>query len=307
MKPLISVIIPVFNADRYLTRCLDSVLSQKYKNIEIILVNDGSTDDSLKICNTFASRFPYIKILDQNNTGASLARKRGISEAKGEYLVFVDSDDFVSPYYVSALYDALSGSNSDIALCPMKRIDIGDNPDFSESIKTRKMLKDELFKRFFKYEFWGFWGGIYRRRLFDRLVFPEATVNEDYYVKAQMFAGEEAVGYVEEALYCYEQHPGSLSKQPLSLRALGEFDNALATWEFIRLKLPDYSNQALAIASEAACKWLGALNNQTDSRPEFQRYQYSIKRFLKTNFLAISINPHLYWKIKVVLCYHLLH
>ena len=303
VRPLVSVIIPIYNADRYLSRCVESVLKQDFPDIEIILVNDGSTDSSLSVCQDYNNRYPEkVRVLNQTNMGASIARKNGIQAAKGEFLMFVDSDDFVSPRYVSALYDALTMAHANIAICPMKRIEEGESLNFYSIYHTRVMGEDELFRRFFKYEFWGFGSGIYRKENFNNLIFPEATVNEDYFVKAQMFVNENSVGYVEEPLYCYEQHPGSLSRQPLSLRALGEFDNAVATWEYIKTNKPKYSNHALAIASEAAGKWLGVLNRcDMDAKRLFSEYLNAIRRFLKQNLFRIVLNPHLLWKIKIVL------
>ncbi|MDE7396391.1 MAG: glycosyltransferase [Muribaculum sp.] len=302
MHHLVSIVVPVYNAERYLDRCITSLLNQDYPNIELILVNDGSTDGSLEICAKFAERFSEkIQLINQQNQGASIARKNGIKASNGKYLMFADSDDFVSEKYVSALYDALVKLNTEIALCPVKRIEIDEIPHFAKVPTIRIMRQEELFRRFFKYEFWGFVCGIYNRNVFDNLNFPIATVNEDYYVKAQMFVRQTAVGYVEEALYCYEQHPGSLSKQPLSLRALGEFDNAKATWEFISHHAPAYSKHSLAIASEAACKWLSALNT-TDSRNNvYIHYKYTIRQFVIHNFYKIIFNPHLLWKIKIII------
>ena len=307
-SPLVSVVIPIYNSEPYLERCLESILNQHYSNIEIVLVNDGSTDKSQEICQDYVGKNPdRICLLNQPNQGASIARKNGILAARGTYIVFMDSDDFVSPHYISALYAALVEANTNIALCPMKRIGVGENPGFSDTYTTRLLLEKELFRRFFKYEFWGFWGGIYRKELFDNVIFPEATVNEDYYVKAQMLVAERKVGYVEEPLYCYEQHPGSLSKQPLSLRALGEFDNALATWNFIKANSPEYSNHALAIASEAACKWLGVLNQHGDVGSDYKEYRDRIRLYVKKRFIDIMMNRHLLWKIKVVLVKNILN
>lgn len=221
--------------------------------------------------------------------------------------MFADSDDFVSPKYVSALFEAMVKTNSQMASCPVKRIEPGAAPEFADSFTTRAMHREELFRRFFKYEFWGYVCGIYHRNTFDNLIFPIATVNEDYYIKAQMFVNQTTVGFVEEPLYCYEQHPGSLSKQPLSLRALGEFDNAKATWEFITQHAPSYSKQALSIASEAACKWLNALNRHDRGLPaEIASYKANIRSFIKHNFMEIMLNPNLLWKIKLVMIYALI-
>lgn len=305
-SPLVSVVIPVYNSEQYLRRCLNSVLNQYYSNIEIILVNDGSTDNSKSICSEYKDKYPdRIFIFDQPNQGASIARKRGIEKAKGEYIMFVDSDDFVSPHYVSALYEAITTTGATIALCPMKRVEIGASPDFADSYKTRVMNQKELLNRFFKYEFWGYPGGCYKSHVFDNITFPEATVNEDYYVKAQILSKQDKVAYIDTALYFYEQHAGSLSKQPLSLRALGEFDNASATWKYIKANASPYSSHALAIASEAACKWLGVLNDSKRDK-QFQEYRQNIKNFCRKNIIAILTNPQLLWKIKPVIIYNLL-
>lgn len=304
-NPLVSVVIPVYNAELYLDRCINSVLDQDYENEEIVLVDDGSTDRSSLICSEYADKYPRrIQVVCQQNQGASIARKNGIAASHGEFLMFVDSDDFVSRQYVSALYNGMLNSGADLALCPAKRIEVGESPCFPSRTTSRTMFKKELFHRFFNYEFWGFPGGIYRKDLFGRLQFPLATVNEDYYVKAQMFAAVDFVGYVEEPLYCYEQHLGSLSKQPLSLKALGEFDNAQATWEYFVKHKPEFSIQALAIASEVASKWLGKLNNSDSSSPEIILYKNRIKQFVTSNLIGIIFNPSLSWKVKIVMFYN---
>lgn len=302
---LVSVIIPIFNAEKYLERCLDSVLAQDYSEIEIILVNDGSTDGSESICKRYCNSFgEKVRLYSQENKGASMARKLGISKARGEYLMFVDSDDYVSNRYVSGLYQALIQSRSSIALCPMKIVAIGESPDITNKLTICDKPIDNVLTRFFKYEFWGFWGGIYSRKLFERVKFPLATINEDYFVKAQILVHEKRVGYVEEPLYFYEKHQDSLSSQTLSLRALGEFDNALSTWKYIKEHASTYSSQALAIVSEVACKWIGELNTKGWNK-QYHEYRCAIRKFIRKNIGAILTNPYLLWKIKVVIILNL--
>ena len=300
---LILIIVPVYNAEAYLKRCIESVLRQDYLNTEIILVNDGSIDNSLAICNDYSNKYPNkIHVIDQQNTGASIARKNGITIARGKYLLFVDSDDFVSKSYVSSLYNAVTEDNAGIAVCPFKIINPGGHIEDSNClINSRVIPRKELFHRFFKYEFWGYGGGCYARHLFGNVNFPIATVNEDYFVKCQIFIAAKRVAYIDAPLYYYERHFDSLSKQPLSLRALGEFDNALATWEYVKIRSPEYNKQALAIASEAACKWLGTINNSNPKNPEIVLYKNKIKQFINTNMLSILLNSSLLWKIKIVL------
>lgn len=304
---LISVVIPVYNAGPYLKRCIESVLSQDYPSLEIVLVDDGSTDLSGKLCDEYAVRFPEkVRVVHQSNAGASLARKRGIGAARGAFLTFVDSDDYVAADYVSRLYGACRRFGTDVAVCPMLRLNPDESPAISQRSDSRLLPREELFKRFFRYEFWGFPCGLYRSAVFANMHFPEATVNEDYYVKARIFVSVEPVACVDEPLYFYEQHPGSLSKQQLSLRALGEFDNAKATWEFIRDTCPEFAPHALAIAAEAACKWLSVLNGSRPLAAEFQDYRFRIVAFIRKNFTGILFTPHLLWKVKIVMLKNLL-
>ena len=117
-KALISVIIPVYNVAEYIDRCVDSLLSQTYSNIEIILINDGSTDNSSEVCHRLGDRHSdKIKVIDQENKGVSAARNAGLDIANGEYIVFVDADDWVSNKYVEKLYTAITENDSDLAFC----------------------------------------------------------------------------------------------------------------------------------------------------------------------------------------------
>lgn len=302
---LISIVVPVYNAEKYLERCLESLVSQIYSPLEIILVNDGSTDLSGAICDRYASKCEAgckVTVIHQQNTGASIARKNGIAASKGEYITFVDADDVVSPLYVSALYDAIIKYGTNMSVC---RYEIGEsalNYQFAENPESRLMDEKELFQRFFKYEFWGFPGALYKKSLFEMVDFPEATVNEDYYVKAQLFCKEANVAEVTPALYYYEKHTGSLSNLKISERALGEFDNAYATWKFILHKDPKLSSFAIAIAAESGCKWLYAMRSQKDCNSDaVEGYRKKILDFISGNKIEIFIKSKLYWKVKLQL------
>ena len=115
-KNLISVIIPLYNAEKYLKNCITSVVGQTYRNLEIILVDDGSNDNSLSICEKFALQDNRIKVFHQNNGGVASARNKGLSEASGEFIAWVDSDDSIEPEYIEKLYDAVKEYNADISI-----------------------------------------------------------------------------------------------------------------------------------------------------------------------------------------------
>ena len=117
MNILVSIVVPIYNAENYLTKCIYSIIKQTYKNIEIILVNDGSTDNSLKICETFALNDKRIIIISQKNMGVSTARNIGINVAKGEYISFVDSDDTIEDNYIQELVDNSNSGKVDVVIC----------------------------------------------------------------------------------------------------------------------------------------------------------------------------------------------
>lgn len=305
MQPRVSIVIPVYNVENYLQRCLQSVSNQSYRPLEVVLIDDGSTDSSLQICRDYKRTAPEgieVKVISQANSGASLARKAGIKAASGKWITFIDSDDYVASEYVSALFEATERHNCPMAVCTFHPLKEGEKPKSICKISSRELSEKELFDRFFKYEFWGFWGGIYPKELFDKCLFPKQTVNEDYYVKAQLFMAHPRVAIVDPPLYFYEKHPGSLSSLAISERALGEFDNAVRTWQYTLENKPSLRFPALSIASEAACKWLGELSKTTDfSNTVYTAYRRRILAFLQQNLSTIMLNPHLLWKIKLVI------
>ncbi len=286
--PLISCIIPVYNAEKYLDRCLGSVLAQCYLPLEIILIDDGSTDDSRNICDTYSGRYKNVVVRHIPNGGASLARKKGLELSKGDYVTFVDSDDYIAPNYVLELYNLIIKYGTKISACGVRRVEVdendNDNANKEHEDYTDKLLEfDELMPRFFKYEFWGFWGGLYHRSVFDGLDFPKATLSEDYYVKTQMFCKEQQMVVTEAPLYCYEYHSESLSHTKLSERAFEEFENVKAVYDYVLNNCPEYAFYALSNVVETAVK----LNMMRESS-EFDSYYKPINKFLRDNKEYIS-------------------
>ena len=121
-KKLISVIIPIYNTEQYLKECLDSVCSQSYKDIEIICINDGSTDNSEEITRSYAQQDKRIKLISQKNQGLSITRNNGVSQAQGEYLFFLDSDDTIEQNAIETLYNRAERTQADIVICNLNKI-----------------------------------------------------------------------------------------------------------------------------------------------------------------------------------------
>lgn len=154
MKPLVSIIIPVYNVQDYLVRCLDSVVNQTYNNIEILIINDGSTDNSSEIIQDYKKRYNNIVIYDQKNSGQASARNKGIKECSGEYILFVDSDDWIDLNCVEECVQTLISSKSDLVIFDINTIKVngvikqvtGTNIFESESVPWNKMYKRELWE-----------------------------------------------------------------------------------------------------------------------------------------------------------------
>lgn len=145
-KPLISVIIPIYNSDKYLARCIDSICKQTYTNLEIILVNDGSTDNSINICKESANKDKRISIFDIPNGGVSNARNTGLKNASGEYIQFIDSDDYVSNNYIESLFNSLTSTNSGLVVCAIESYD-NQNIKFDEWRVPENVLDFETINR----------------------------------------------------------------------------------------------------------------------------------------------------------------
>lgn len=296
--PLISVIIPVYNASAYLERCFRCLRQQTYSALEFIVVDDGSTDESGRSCDQIAEEDCRFKVLHIENRGASLARKLGLEHASGEFVSFMDCDDCIDSRYIEHLFALIQTHGTNISACSVQRI-------FNESEITTmtgggsKLLQfEELMPRFFKYEFWGFPAKLYRKSIFDRITFPAATLSEDYYVMAQLFLQEHEISYTDTPLYYYEYHEGSLSHLKISNRAFEEFENVKATYELMQAEAPQYAAMALSNVVETCIKLLAM--TQKDPTKTFTSQAATLRNFLRTHLREILLSRAIYWKLKIV-------
>lgn len=211
----ISIIIPVYNAELYLVKCLNSLVSQTKKNIEIIIVNDGSTDRSLDIAEKYASKYPdMIKVINQENQGQSVARNVGILESTGKYIGFVDCDDYVNEKMYEILYNKAVEGNLDLVACnvnavyPSKSITINSGIDFVSKDLTKEERNKLLLNMYTVV-----WNKIYRRDLFENkdLLFEPGIWFEDVLFLYKMIPYLKSVGFVEDILYLYIQRDNSIT------------------------------------------------------------------------------------------------
>lgn len=282
----------------YLRRCLDSVENQTYDNFEVIMIDDGSTDESVKICDEYAMKHHNFYVIHEKNRGSSLARRYGIEKANGEWLAFVDADDDVHPEYIEKLYKACIKYNVKIATCDMQRIGVDDKPSAISFSSTQLLNYESLMKHFFNYDFWGFWGKIYRKTIFENIYYPPYNINEDYVVMAQLFEKCETVAYNPCPLYYYRNNPQGQSNSKLTQHIMDEYYNKLWVSNFYKKNDKKYFPFAQSQLTETVIK-LNNIIKRYDREHDFKQQQVLLKKYLRINALSIIFSKNLLLGLKM--------
>ena len=220
---MVSVIVPIYNVEEYLEECLESIRNQTYTNIEVILVNDGSTDGSIEICERFCQQDNRFKLLTQENQGLSAARNRGVKESIGEYIMFVDSDDVVKENIVEVLFFYMN-SDVDIVECQITRCkdELVENKPTSIMFKgesTEAILKSIEFK---EVKFCAF-TKLYRRELVEKVPFLEGYIYEDVYTGMNYLKYIRKMVAVDLKGYYYRVRPNSIMTKSFNEKNLDIF------------------------------------------------------------------------------------
>lgn len=211
-RDLISVIVPVYNVQEYLKNCINSILNQSYKNIEIILVDDGSTDESSSICDLYVKKDNRIKVIHKENGGLSDARNMGIKSARGKYITFVDSDDYLDENYVKALYILITENNSDIACSRMKKTDSLNDKIINKNEKINiynsiDAIKEILYQRNIDNSAPS---KLFKKDLFENILFPVGYAFEDLDTMYKLFLQANKIVSTTNNYYLYYQRQDSI-------------------------------------------------------------------------------------------------
>lgn len=214
-EELISVIVPVYNVDIYLEKCINSIVHQTYKNLEVILIDDGSIDNSSNICDKYKELDNRIVVIHQLNEGLSCARNRGLDIAKGNFVCFIDSDDYVEPQMIQLLKKNMDNNNSDISIC---------NYFYVTNKKNRKCVynqnemnftlkgKEKFLSIHNKYSILTMppWNKLYKKSLFYNIRFPDGKIYENSYIICDLLNKAKVVSYVLKPLYNYVYRENSI-------------------------------------------------------------------------------------------------
>ena len=233
MSELITVVVPIYKVERYLRRCVDSILLQTYKNLEIILVDDGSPDSCPLICDEYADIDKRVRVIHKSNGGLSDARNAGIEVANGKYIAFVDSDDYIDERMYEVLYKNLTDNNADISVCEFVKIHDGariDSSPIKESVKlfnklqTMNNLYDDLYLQTVVA-----WNKLYKKDIFKSIIYPFGKINEDEYVIHLILNSANNVVYTNLQLYYYVQRTDSIVKSKILCKITGTIFHILTS------------------------------------------------------------------------------
>ena len=245
---MISVIVPIYNVERYLKPCIESILASTYQDFELILVDDGSTDSSGKICDRYAERDERIRAIHKNNGGISDARNVGLKTAIGDYLCFVDGDDVIHPNMLQVLFDAITGGDYDFSMVLGVMVDEGAYRSFMEdrslglTAPQRVSSQREMFMGLMgpsrnNFQYMVVWNKMYKLSLIGDLLFRR-TGSEDMEWNTRVFLRMKKAIVIDAPMYYYVQHSASITHQGMNHNAIDRINSYLIALESIPVTMP---------------------------------------------------------------------
>lgn len=303
---MVSVIVPVYNVEKYLAKCLDSLVNQTLQKIEIIVVNDGSTDDSQTIIDEYVQKFPdKIKSLIKANGGLSDARNYGLPYAVGEYIGFVDSDDYIDKYMYERMYQSAKEHNSDIVTCDYYKV-YGEHKELVKSrdfLNQRDMLIGSLAAA---------WNKIYKRELITKsgVVFPKGLVYEDTAFFAKLIPYCKRTSYVNEPFVYYIQRQGSIanSQGEKTAQIFDIFDSIISFYKengFYTYYKSELEYYCIRIAFGSNLERISRINDFKQRRKlainTYEQVRRRFSRFKSNKYLSsIKSKRHIFIKMLTV-------
>ena len=246
--PLISVIIPVYNVENYLEKCIESLVSQTYHNLEIILVDDGATDCCPQLCDTWALKDSRIIVIHKTNGGLSDARNAGMQLAKGEYIAFIDSDDWIETEAFQKMLNRMIEDNSDVVSCGVKwvsesgkllsEVSVAKNEVIDMHTAVSEIISDGKLKQHV-------WNKLYKRNLIADIPFEKGKYHEDVFWSYQVFGRAKRVSLMIDSFYNYVQRSNSIMGERYSVNRLDALDAMLNRCKYIKSNFPDLYNKAM--------------------------------------------------------------
>ena len=282
MKPLISLVIPVYNVEEYLDKCMLSVLDQTYPNFEVILVDDGATDRSGTMCDEYGKKDPRIKVYHKENGGLSDARNYGVQRANGTWIAFVDSDDYVTDDYLEYLYSLIEKYNATISCASAM------NPKKKEGIRDQVLTVSEALEKMCKVDVIGVsaCAKLYPREILLKHPYPVGMLYEDLATTYKLFAECTTIALGTKKIYNYVQHAGSINGGEIKEKHYDLFTAATEQLEFIKEHYPEVESAAHIRCANVAIQLVPRCFSSSDEnkvKNDFAR----IRTYLKPHFIYV--------------------
>jgi len=274
----ITVIVPCYNSGRYLAKCIDSLVSQSVELKEILIINDGSTDDTLEIAEEYQKIYKNINIISKENAGLPQARATGVKYAVGQYLGFVDSDDWASHDMYEKLYNEISVNKADIAACGYMTCDENNKQAKVIGSKKNSVVSSEEALQIIHCRtgvFTFMCNKLYKKKLFDDVVFPEGNfIGEDYITNIQIFSRDLKVAWIQDPLYYYFQSSNSMSRGGFNKSYYISMEQYKKAEIFLNNKQP---NQKAFVSCYLAVEYLSFVVAMAKNK----KYDYAIIKYIK--------------------------
>ncbi|MGI6064156.1 glycosyltransferase [Blautia sp.] len=302
MNDLISIVVPIYHVQKYLNRCVKSILKQTYSNLEIILVDDGSDDLCPKMCDEFAKGDSRIQVIHQKNGGLSAARNAGIDIARGKYIAFIDSDDCISEHYIEFLYRALEETQADIAQCAFEEFDDNSIPTFARNYTIPKIWNKMQALRSQVVPGTNIistvaWNKLYRRFLFKDIRYTPGKLHEDEFTTYKIFDASIKVAYVDIALYGYFQNQTGIMRSSTNSAHIDGLEAKLERYMYYKSK--DYQ-ELLSLAATDFFDSLLTMARRMDKAVDYERYRKRLQFYL-TRAKSVLCLSHLNRLDRVIL------
>ena len=298
MKDLISVIVPIYKVETYLDKCIESIISQTYKNLEIILVDDGSPDNCPIMCDEWAEKDNRIKVIHKINGGLSDARNAGLDIATGEYIAFVDSDDWILPNMYERMLCIITQEEADICACNICSC----YPDCETvwgcneyTVGNSTQILDMLYSDT-KYPV-AAWNKLYKKQCWETLRFPVGKICEDAFTTYRLVHNSKKIVQIPEAFYCYRIRPESIMTSAFSLKRMDEEEAWKANYQFVKRYYPNLYKKAFRFYLQKVHGLIQEIKQE--QREDFhQQFEY-LKNIMNNNLTFIVLKSGLKWKYRI--------
>ena len=285
MEEKISIVVPIYNVENYMNRCLNSIKNQTYTNLEILLINDGSLDNCQKICEKFEKEDNRFKLYNKENGGLSDARNYGLERISSKYVCFIDSDDYIEKNYIEILYNNLITYNADISVCGIANDVGGMKKESNQKQDLEELTSEQALKKMIDlhYDFKVVaWNKLYKKDLFEDVRYPKGKIYEDVATTYKLVSKAKKVVYAQNPLYVYCFNPTSITKtEKYNEREIARMNNADEMVDFVVKKYPDLKKDFI---SYKMCQYIAVQNVMFKSNIEDENMSNKIRKFVKENF-----------------------